>query len=59
MPLASIWRRLSARRHKRRSFYETQAVMQRAVAEEAARRKAASGKAPDQPDDDREEPHRS
>jgi hypothetical protein len=36
MTLSSIWRRLTARRRRRRdSFYDTQHVMRRAIASEA------------------------
>lgn len=39
MPLASVWRRLTFRKYRRKSFYETQDVMRRAVEAEAAVKK--------------------
>ena len=42
MPLASVWRRLTFRKHRRKSFYETQDVMRRAVEAEAAGKKPVS-----------------
>ena len=35
MTLSSIWRRLTARRRRRDSFYDTQHVMRQAIASEA------------------------
>jgi hypothetical protein len=51
MALRSVWRRFTARKHKRSSFYDSQDVMRRAIeAENAAKRppapSAGAGKAP-------------
>lgn len=53
MALRSVWRRLTARKHKRSSFYESQDVMRRAIeAETAERRKRAPCASPDDKETD-------
>lgn len=46
MALTGLWRRFMARRHRRRSFFETQDVMKRALAEEAAARRSGTSAEP-------------
>ena len=46
MSIVSIWRRLTARRPRRRSFYETQVVMKRALDEQAVKRAASAEPTP-------------
>lgn len=47
MTLRAVWRRLTGRRHRRTSFYESQSVMRRAVEAQNAGAKAQASAAPD------------
>jgi hypothetical protein len=49
MALRSIWRRFTARRRRRDSFYDTQDVMRRAIASEAEKQKQTPTKSADSP----------
>ena len=42
MALRTVWRRLTARRRRRQSFYESQEVMRKAVEAEGVGKKAVS-----------------
>lgn len=49
MALRSIWRRFTARRRRRDSFYDTQDVMRRAIANEAEKKQQTPTKSADAP----------